>query len=472
MLLYTLLFILIAILIFLYFFLKKDIAQPSIIFIASYVISVGCCIFNIERWNVNFRLNTFIIFLLGTIEFVGICIIIHYIFENRKNNYKNNQENENNDKPINNKKIRKIPIYICVLSIIYCIAALIIRFTMILNVAKMFGEFSNFSEALTIFKANTSYTKNYEIPHFYNLISKPIIILAYVFLYYFIKRVTYSDENKLKVVLKNFYYLIPSLTYMVFEFISSNRLSIISLIIAAIIIGLMMYQEKNNKVIEKNKILTLLVMGIIGFFIFYASASFIGRKNTNNFFRYITLYCGGSIECFNRYLQDDRMEESNNILGEETFYYLIDNVNHYLHTDIKIPKVIHLEFRYNDDIMIGNVYTAYRRWYSDFGILGIVLLNGLMAGIYQSFYEIIRKKINDKKNIDLLLIIYSYIAFPIFLHPIDSYYTLLIFRLTFITTLFLFFILYYSIKNTDLYFENKKIKIIFKDKNLLKNDRE
>ena len=43
---------------------------------------------------------------------------------------------------------------------------------------------------------------------------------------------------------------------------------------------------------------------------------------------YITLYAGGSIECFNRFMQDENKQDSE-IFGEESFYYLVKNLYDY-----------------------------------------------------------------------------------------------------------------------------------------------
>ena len=75
MLIYILLLCFILMLIGSYFLFKKEIMHPVIIFIAMYTFSVLCAVCNIDNWGIEMSKMTFIILLLGAVEFVLVSYI-------------------------------------------------------------------------------------------------------------------------------------------------------------------------------------------------------------------------------------------------------------------------------------------------------------------------------------------------------------------------------------------------------------
>src|SRR5699024_8213484 len=70
-----------------YFLFKKEIMHPVIIFIAMYTFSVLCAVCNIDNWGIEMSKMTFIILLLGAVEFVLVSYIIQKIYM-KKTKYK------------------------------------------------------------------------------------------------------------------------------------------------------------------------------------------------------------------------------------------------------------------------------------------------------------------------------------------------------------------------------------------------
>lgn len=415
-----------------YFLFKKDILQPGVIFIAAYVVSVFCAVLNIDKWNINFHTNTFLVLLLGAIEFIAISYIVFKIFNKKYPKEEKQSDLKKEYKPIKTWKI--------VLISIYCLAAIVLLLYNVLQIAGQFDNYSSLSQALGIFKEHTSYKTDASLPKYINWIQKPMYAFAYIMLYYYIKEVIFNCANIKYVAIKRVYYLIPVICFIIQELLSSNRLSILSLLIGTLIMLGIVWQEKNNwtKNINIKTISIVSVVMIIFLIIFYFSASLVGRKNKKNMVDYITLYAGGSIECFNRFMQDED-RQNNEIIGEESFYYLVKNLYDYNIIEMDEFYPIHLEFRDNDNgETIGNVYTAYRRWTHDFGIGGAFILNGIMAIFYSVFYNILKKQ----KIKEFAVIMYGYMSYPLFLHCIDGYLYLLTVRIAFITTSAIFVIVY------------------------------
>ena len=176
-----------------------------------------------------------------------------------------------------------------------------------------------------------------------------------------------------------------------------------------------------------------------GLVLFYLSASLVGRINTKGLLEYITFYCGCSIECLNQFFKHP--PAASEIFGKETFYNL--NLKLYNLGLLNLDKFypIHLEFRYYGDVMVGNIYTAYRRWIYDFGYIGAMILQGVMAGTMSVFYN--KLKYRTFKNTGFWLVLYSYIVYTIVFHPIDGYFYLQGVSQTFVTTLILLALMYW-----------------------------
>lgn len=432
MILIYILFIL-CFLIFIYSYLKldKDFINPSVIFCLVYIVSIFCAILNISNWNIQLEIKTFLILFLGALEFVFISLIIDNKFKKKFKDFK----------IIRNKNECNISKYKIVIIAAYNIVIIGVLLYYVLNIASQFGEYNSLSEALTLFKAHTSYAKDAELPHLLLFAQKPTIAFAYIFLYIYLKNIMLSKKNNvLYNIFSKSYYLIPVICYVIQEFLTSNRLSILSIGFALFTITLILYNIKtdwNNPI----KIKTIIIIGIIGvavLIIFYLSASWVGRINNKNLIDYITLYCGGSIENLNLFIKSP--PEASDIFGKESFYYLVKNLHDYGIMRLNEMYPIHLEFRYYDGVMIGNVYTAYRRWLYDFGVVGMIILQGGMALFFSVFYNKIKYSVS--KYLDFYIIIFSYMIYSVFLHPIDSYFYLQTVRLAFISTLVIFIIIY------------------------------
>lgn len=439
--------------------LGKDMMQPAVIFCAVYILSIICVIMNIGKWNIIFRTNTFLVLALGGLEFVLICFGIHKIYAKKKEKVSNTETQTATVIEKETEKSPEIKKYMVVLVCLYNVIVLGLLIYNVLSIAHQFGEYLNFTQALTLFKNNTSYEINAEIPHYMNLLGKPVIIFAYIFLYTFLKNIIRKEGKIHQKIIKNWYYLIPVFTYIFYEFTASNRLTILSLVLGGFTMALILWNQKNNwsKAVRLRSIGRMVLCAICGLILFYFSASIIGRVNSRGPIDYITLYCGGSIECLNRFMQDP--PEESNIVGKETFYYLIRNLDSYGIIELEEKYPIHLEFRNSYGNMIGNVYTAYRRWIYDFGIIGMIILQAIMAIFYQLFYETIKKRSKQGKEINLLTILYAYMIYPIFLHPIDGYFYLLTVRLAFITTLMMYLVAYAVLFQLTIKREQSEIKI-------------
>ncbi len=437
MAMYVLLAALVVLLIFTYHKAQKDIMDPAVIFCAMYIVSVFCALLNIQKWNIHMRWYTVAFLVIGAVIFVGVSIgTKKFVLSTAsKSTLKQNQPSEKN---------KEIPVAVVLFSCAYSILTIWLMVSEILKIARMFGEFTTFSQALTIYKDHASYKMEVQLPKYVTLMLKPVIACAYIMTFFFFKGILKENLSWKKKFVRYWYYLLPAIFYIVQRLLESNRGAIIDFVIAMLVMYFVLWNRKNNwkKSVKVRVLVEVGAIGVIGLIIFYYSASIIGRINTKGLFDYITYYCGGSIECFNRYLQN--MPEHSKIFGEETFYHLIVDLDSLGITNFDLQSLVsgHFDFQYYNDIMIGNIYTAYRRWMQDFGIVGTILLQSVMAAFFSGFYYKIKIMAQSGKRTDFAIILYAYLAYCIFLHSIDAYFYLETFSKATVATLVVLFAVY------------------------------
>lgn len=441
---YILFICLIIMLIVSFYIYKKDIIEPSIVLIASYALSVFCVLINVEKWGIHLSNKAFWILLLGTLEFVSISYMINIIFKRKNKNY---EPKEIILKEVNFSKILTLGV------IIYNIVVLILLIYNVLKISNTFGNYTSFSEALTLYKSHTSYANHAELPDYLTIIMKPIIASAYVYVFFYIRNIVYTNEKKYKIILKYWYYLIPAITYFIQRISESNRGSIINFILSAIVMYFVLVNVNNNwkpKLMLKT-IVRLVISGIICLMLFYCSTALVGRVNTKGMIDYITCYCGGSIECFNLYIQEE--DSIRGIRGEETFNSPIKDLIKIgiLSKDTKITPN-NAPFRYYKGNLIGNVYSSYKRWIHDYGIIGAIILQAILAIIFSIAYNMIKYWKWSNKGKNLAIIIYSYFMYTIFMHPIDSLFYLETFTI-YTCGVIIFMVLLYWLLTRNINFE-------------------
>ena len=234
--------------------------------------------------------------------------------------------------------------------------------------------------------------------------------------------------------------LLPVLLHLCNGFLVSDRLQMLQILVGGIVIYFLIWSYHTGKAYISIKTIGILAIAACGgLVLFYLSASLVGRINTKGLLEYITFYCGCSIECLNQFFKHP--PAASEIFGKETFYNL--NLKLYNLGLLNLDKFypIHLEFRYYGDVMVGNIYTAYRRWIYDFGYIGAMILQGVMAGTMSVFYN--KLKYRTFKNTGFWLVLYSYIVYTIVFHPIDGYFYLQGVSQTFVTTLILLALMYW-----------------------------
>lgn len=435
---YLLLIFLIILFLTSYILLDRDLFAPAVIICMVYIVSILSACVNVNVWKIDLHFNTFLIIVFGTIIFIIANVLVNYCISIKLKKTKN--RNYECKKQINLMYIN-IRLFKTILVCMFQLFTAITYYNAVKNITGRYGNYQSFSDLMMAYRSIASYSTELSVSTGINQMVKVSYACAAVYLYIFINNMVVVDKNKNSK--QNYINLVPIIIYGVQIILTGGRFNLLILICGAIIIYNMLWHKKYGW--HKNFKIKTLVKCIIGLILvfsgFYFLKSAVGRNSEKDFITYITAYSGGSIQLFDMYMQDPI--EKSNIWGKETFYAL----NMFLQKIglIKSEAYIqHLEFRSSNGIMIGNVYTAYRRYIQDFGIVGMFILQFLFSLFYSLFYNYIKnKKVRNK--LDYSLLVYAFISFPLFMHSINDYFYSNIISINYLTIFVLFWIMSYLV---------------------------
>lgn len=439
---YILLISLIIIFLISYYFTRK-IMSPACIISGIYIVSVYLAILNIETWNIELSYPTIRLIIVGVLSFVLPSIIITLIYFNAHNNHSLNKSQK--IKKIKMEKINVDKILLNVLLIIQALTAVIY----IYYCSKSLGtglNLSNFSSKIAEYRALKMVDDDslFQIPFFVKQMVKisKAIIFCYTFIIINNIVVSKKDEEKYRIPIKWFVMIAFFFIQTIF---SASRFDIAILFTYMITIFYLLYfngastiKGKMNLKLVAKIFLIILVLG----FLFSSTKEFFGRKGDKTTMEYVSSYFGGSIELLDLYMKSPPTKSD--LWGKETFFSLNNTL-------IKEPSekyTIHLEFRRSNGIWIGNVYTALRMYYQDFGMVGVIILQVIYSILCTLLFL---KSLNEDTNkMPLKIILYGVISFTLFLHSYRDFFYSTIISVNYINIFVYIIIIRFMIKKVKI----------------------
>lgn len=391
----------------------KDIFCPAAIICESYIVAIISAIYNYDRWNMNFHINTFFVILVGITIFLGTSEICRTKIA--KKIHKENK-NENSLNFINIKTINVIILDIITL----IIACLYLKY--FFDAINSFSA-TTFSMKMEMYRNRTTYQGLVYIPTLINFLSKMCRALAIVYTYILINNFLYNKFNAFKEKDSNFFlYIFGIFIYLPISICSGARFDIVVFFITSILIWYILYIKYTKKKIETKKLIKIGIIFIVIAVVFSQSKTLFGRNNNSNgIIDYFTQYFGGAIHCFDVYMQEEH--EDTNVFGQELFAgtrKFLEQIH--VIKDRNVSEDIGKFVYNNDGEAIGNVYSAFRNMYHDFGVIGILIFQIILAIIFNEVYFYILLKRKKDKNIDFSILVYSTIIFCLFFHSYSEYF--------------------------------------------------
>lgn len=374
---------------------RKNILEPSIVFTFSFLILSVMASINYNNYDLNIGTNTFLVLLIGIIEFDCVCLLTKHIIQKKEKKKKNEEiETDAEAKKIETKKIFKITFLV-----LATLVNLLYIFFVVKAVDGSFNGFKEISNAISKFDNISKFSdKVVHLPFWISNARVLIIGAGYWFIYVTINN--FIIEKKFKIL----DLLIIATTFLA-TFLTGSRTNSLFMIIAAFVfyISLSLKYKKFNK----NIIKVAIIVASVFILLFIPIARLLGRNIEKNFFEYISVYCGAEVKNLDIFLNDEKFVKNNNIWGSQTFSNAVTTIGEKIGFDGYKPYKLDLPFQNVNGKALGNVYTTFYPYIYDFGYVGAMIIVAIMAIVSQLTYENTKKNKRVSKSLLLYGIMYA-----------------------------------------------------------------
>ena len=392
----------------------KDICNPCVLFMLCYFVSTYLLVFYKNKWKVDLDVRTFWIIVIGAIVFM-IGTLFGNIFTIRKGS------------KTSHNRIEMITVSASMTAII--IGINIIYILLILRSVRGSGSLAEriFAQRM----ANVSDIDSGSM--LTNVLGRVSECAVYIYAYAFLNN--YIGYRQCDLLL-----LVPIIPRVLSTLLLGGRMGSFRMIVAFIVMGYII-RRRHDISGDEHLIKEIFKYGSIGLlmvFVFYKLAEFIGRTPNANITDYIARYFSGGVALLNMYIKKPYRET--HLFGGETFYYLYKTLYRLgMPIDISSMGNYYLDMRASNGIVLGNVYTAYRRYISDFGYIGMIFFQFIYSLLMTILYK------NVKKGKRFIIIVYVYLAWSIILHPVDENFFSSVINPSFLINMGLFYGIYKTV---------------------------
>lgn len=390
-----------------------DLCSPSFVLCVSYILSVSAAIINIQSWHIDYHVNSYLVIIAGIFCFIVvewiICSIYHpsHSILTRQGLYESSRASKTHE---NLKNVGRNKIFI---GIIFQTVTMVLYIREVYRISLIAGNhgkyttmMSYYNYAVNYLSLNSAQSMDFIVTQMYSI----SLSIAYISFFAFIYNFVYSKRV-------NSLYLVSPIIFMLNSVFTGSRSGITNFIIFSLVIFYIIHYRKNGMHHRNNMkyVLRVLVIGCAFLLLFVGIKQLVGRTDITSPIDYITGYMGGSIQLFDIYMQQSH-DASNYRIGSETFFAIYKFLSKKGIFDTTV-------FRNLPFVSLSgtsyNVYTAFRRYIDDFGIIGAMILQAVFSGFYSTYYYYIKNHLNRLRS-DFSIILYGMIFFPIVFHAFDD----------------------------------------------------
>jgi len=362
------------------FFMVRDILSPSFIYACSMVLTVLSSIIGLLFWNNVYVLDirTIAIVIVSVVSFAIGEIIIRKIIK------------VSNDKKEFETKIYDVKWWKIIAQMFFLIITIIGMYSEVRRIAisvgfeggtigKMIGTYR---DASTLFSTDLI-EKKQNINIIVSQMRKICEAICFINIYFLVNNIV-CGKIKCK---KNLAYIGIILLAIVLSILTAGRMQILIYIISGVFyFAVLELRKMKAKEFIKKYLKYIGLTAIVSLVCFCMILPLSGRKLNSNVFSYLSYYFGISIPSLDNYVKGDI--EKPKFFGEETLRG-IQTVAYKLHlTDFIQPTSKEwMAFQSKDgNVYYSNVFTSAKRYYHDFGWIGIVICQLIFSMTITTLY--------------------------------------------------------------------------------------
>lgn len=360
---------------------RFDMWSPSSLFYMFWIIAIFSSMYMINIYEFKINLLFILIVLTGWISFfIGYNLI--------------KGQNIDNVELLNNDFLKPRNVYFTNISlfvIVFILGLIAIQYNVSQIGMVMTNEMAESNEALNAYRH--AYLENeIEAPFYIRQINRFLIILAYFSLFDLANRFILK-KHMINMFLNAFILMIVFINTI----LQSSRSNIVYLIISLFVYINIFYIRKNRTRLSNKITVRIFIIAGIGLLFFGILGSFMGRPGQDEPLMVICRYFSTGIMGLNHVCSIDHFYNSK-MFGEATFSGIWRCINDYV---VDIGYNYEQEFSFYNGYSLGNTYTGFYRYYSDFGGIGVIIIPLCIGYIFSRFYNNI---INKKSNFIYILL--------------------------------------------------------------------
>lgn len=247
-----------------------------------------------------------------------------------------------------------------------------------------------------------------------------VIAFGYVNIAILIRDVTKNGLRKLK---KRYIFGIAPL--LLLYVLSTGRTGFLQVFMYSISMFLLCLYRRNGVIrINNKKAIGILYKGILVIGILFVLLGMLtGKTQKSSVMQIIGEYFGSGIAALNTWIEGKYLYASrSSLIGEETFRSLYQLIARFVNIPMSSSLKEFISFNNGDTT---NVYTAFRDYYSDFGMFGTWMIEFMMG----FFLTYLLGKALKEKNVGINSMLYAYFSYGILrqitaAHFISSYFNI------------------------------------------------
>lgn len=197
------------------------------------------------------------------------------------------------------------------------------------------------------------------------------------------------------------------------------------------------------------QILKSMIVGFFGIVLFFLSTVAIGRGDRivdfdtflDELYLGAGVYIAAPIKLLDLFITEEYLSDNGMPVG----FYTFNHIFHWLGLHLGIKdwyQTADFGFRSVNGVFLGNVYTTFKPYYQDFGLIGVVFLSCLMGIIFSYVYYRIKyiRKSSAYISQDTWTVIYAFLFYSIALAFFYNWFYEYFFDLWFLKMMIYFYI--------------------------------
>ena len=365
----------------------KEIMSPASVVVGMFLFTAALCIYGYGSWNkIILSFDSICIVLIGCLSFVFGCACVYNTSLGSRITFRRHTEKKEAF-PVRIAPWKLAVLFLGLIVIAYIRVRSMHRlaaadkqiFTGIIELSKWYREkYSRLFGSGTVLVGVGETFIEKQILRFATVISNTAVITLLIGIYKKNKKTTWLSVALL-------------LLYTVYNVTNGGRATVLFKLLA-IVYGIYVLQLKKGKSIRqinKRFVVIGIILVLIGLPVFYYSSALVGRKSNSNIMEYLSFYVGCGIPSMEMMLDAGI---AGHMIGK--------NVFHGIYTLLYKVRILgELDGFANEWVTLGsyqsNVFTAWYRYYADFGLIGTIVFPFLLG----VFFTYLFKKVKETDSL-------------------------------------------------------------------------